>query len=48
VWWSDYLRDPVANAALRERVLRYNEDDVRASFVVRDWLTTFCATNATT
>ena len=38
VWWSEYLRDPVASVALRERVLRYNEDDVRASFVVRDWL----------
>ena len=37
-WWTEYWTDPAANAAARERVLRYNEDDVRASFVVRDWL----------
>lgn len=37
-WWSEYWADPVANRAARDRVLRYNEDDVRASFVVRDWL----------
>jgi uncharacterized protein len=37
-WWARYLEDPTANARLRERILRYNEDDVRASFAVRDWL----------
>jgi predicted RecB family nuclease len=42
-WWNDYWTDPVSNGALRERVLRYNEDDVRASFVVKDWLIAFCA-----
>lgn len=46
-WWAEYLRDPRANVHLRERVLRYNEDDVRASFVVRDWLARFGATFAT-
>jgi len=45
-WWNDYWTDPVANAALRERVLRYNEDDVRASFVVKDWLAAFCVRQA--
>lgn len=25
-------------AALRQRVIDYNEDDVRATFAVRDWL----------
>ena len=44
-WWSDYLADPVANAQLRDRVLAYNEDDVRASFVLRDWLHRFCGGN---
>jgi predicted RecB family nuclease len=37
-WWAEYWADPRGKAALRDRVLRYNEDDVRASFVVRDWL----------
>ncbi|HEY2092711.1 MAG TPA: TM0106 family RecB-like putative nuclease [Thermoanaerobaculia bacterium] len=47
-WWNDYWTDPSTNAALRERVLRYNEDDVRASFVVKDWLIGFCAASAPT
>ncbi len=42
-WWNDYWTDPATNAHLRDRVLRYNEDDVRASFVLKDWLTAFCA-----
>jgi len=37
-WWTEYWADPIAGQPLRDRVLRYNEDDVRASFVVRDWL----------
>jgi uncharacterized protein len=43
-WWTDYLADPVANAPLRDRVLAYNEDDVRATFVLRDWLSRFSGT----
>jgi len=38
-WWAQYLKDPVANASLRDRVIAYNEDDVRASFAIRDWMT---------
>lgn len=37
-WWAYYLKDPVANAHLRDRVIAYNEDDVRASLAVRDWM----------
>ena len=37
-WWAEYIADPVANRALRERVIAYNEDDVRATFALRDWL----------
>lgn len=40
-WWKSYLADPEANDALRERVLAYNEDDVRATFAIRDWLGAF-------
>lgn len=37
-WWAEYFDDPTEKAALRDRVIDYNEDDVRASFVLRDWL----------
>ncbi|MCO5168163.1 MAG: TIGR02679 family protein [Planctomycetes bacterium] len=37
-WWRDYERDSEGNAAARERILRYNEDDVRATLVVVDWM----------
>lgn len=36
--WARYLDDPWKNRSLRDRLLAYNEDDVRASFVLRDWL----------
>lgn len=38
VWWAAYAEDPVANAAARERILTYNEDDLRATLAVVDWL----------
>ncbi len=37
-WWAYYLEDPIGNAALRDRVIAYNEDDVRASLALRDWM----------
>jgi predicted RecB family nuclease len=37
-WWAEYLDDPSKNGYLRDRLLAYNEDDVRATFVLRDWL----------
>ena len=37
-WWAEYIADPVGKAALRDRVIAYNEDDVRATFADRDWL----------
>lgn len=40
-WWKRYLEDPIANAWLAERVVTYNEDDVRATFAIRDWLVRF-------
>jgi len=36
-WWAEYLEDP-KKTHLRDRLLAYNEDDVRASFVLLDWL----------
>ena len=41
-WWAEYIVDPVDKAALRERVIAYNEDDVRATFALRDWLAKHC------
>ena len=37
-WWAEYIDDPVGKVALRARVIAYNEDDVRATFALRDWL----------
>jgi uncharacterized protein (TIGR02679 family) len=37
-WWAEYAHELVANAASRDRILTYNEDDLRATMVVVDWL----------
>jgi len=37
-WWSEYARDPIANTAALQRVLSYNEDDLRATILIVDWL----------
>ena len=39
-WFADAIRDPdpAARTAARERVLAYNEDDVRATWALRQWL----------
>ncbi len=42
-WWTSYWTDPEQRLDARSRVLTYNEDDVRATFAVRDWLEQFCA-----
>lgn len=41
-WFDDavHLADPVARQAARQRVLEYNEDDVRATYELRAWLRT--------
>jgi uncharacterized protein len=46
-WWNEYQSDPSANAHLRERILRYNEDDVRATLALRDWLEEFAVQQQT-
>jgi uncharacterized protein len=43
-WWAEYEKDPEANRALRDRIMAYNEDDLRATFALRDWLERFAAT----
>lgn len=40
-WWREYWNDPASRGEARERVLRYNEDDVAATFAIRDWLGEF-------
>lgn len=37
-WWAEYARAPAAGEASRDRVLAYNEDDLRATMAVVDWL----------
>lgn len=36
--YLDYARDPARNADKLQKVLDYNEDDCRATLVVKDWL----------
>lgn len=43
-WWAEYANDPAQHVASRERVIAYNEDDVRATMVVADWLDGFAST----
>lgn len=41
-WWAEYMEDPAEKTALRDRVIAYNEDDVRATFALRDWIERHC------
>jgi len=36
VWYNDYLK--TGDRKILEKILRYNEDDVRATLFVKDWL----------
>ncbi len=38
-WYEDWLR--TGDRSLLEAIVRYNEDDCRATYVVKDWLTNF-------
>ncbi|MEG4505373.1 TM0106 family RecB-like putative nuclease [Microcoleus sp. F6_B4] len=38
-WYDDWLR--TGDRSLLEAIVRYNEDDCRATYVVKDWLTNF-------
>jgi uncharacterized protein len=38
-WYDDWLK--TGDRALLEAIVRYNEDDCRATYVVKDWLTNF-------
>ncbi len=38
VEYEKYTKDPVAGAAILHRIAAYNEDDVRATLALRDWL----------
>jgi len=40
-WWAEYEKEPAANRRLRDRIIAYNEDDLRATFALRDWLERF-------
>jgi len=37
-WWAEYADNPVGKAVMHERIIAYNEHDVRATFALRDWL----------
>ena len=38
-WYEDWLK--TGDRSLLEAIVRYNEDDCRATYVVKDWLTNF-------
>jgi len=38
-WYEDWLR--TGDRSLLEAIVRYNEDDCRATYIVKDWLTNF-------
>ena len=38
-WYDDWLK--TGDRSLLEAIVRYNEDDCRATYVVKDWLTNF-------
>ncbi|MEG4807946.1 TM0106 family RecB-like putative nuclease [Microcoleus sp. F8-D3] len=38
-WYDDWLR--TGDRSLLEAIVRYNEDDCRATYIVKDWLTNF-------
>jgi uncharacterized protein (TIGR02679 family) len=37
-WWAEYAGDPIGKRSLLDRILAYNEDDLRATIAVVDWL----------
>lgn len=37
-WWAEYTEDPIRNADARDRLVTDNEDDLRATIAVVDWL----------
>ncbi|MEG4233140.1 TM0106 family RecB-like putative nuclease [Microcoleus sp. Pol11C3] len=42
-WYDDWLK--TGDRDLLEAIVRYNEDDCRATYVVKDWLTNFLLTH---
>lgn len=40
LWYQQYLEDIEKNKAIMEKIIKYNEDDCRATAVVKDWLKT--------
>lgn len=38
LWYQQYLEDIEKNQAIMEKIIKYNEDDCRATRVVKDWL----------
>jgi|GEM_PF-475733 len=38
LWYMEYVSDPKANLALKERIIRYNKEDCEAMIVLKDWL----------
>jgi len=40
LWYQQYLEDPEKNKDILEKIIKYNEDDCRATRVVKDWLMT--------
>ncbi len=42
-WYDDWLK--TGDRSILEAIVRYNEDDCRATYIVKDWLTNFLLNN---
>ena len=38
VWYDEFMKDPLGNLSKLDLILQYNEDDCRATLVVKDFL----------
>ncbi|MEK7307140.1 MAG: ribonuclease H-like domain-containing protein, partial [Nitrospirota bacterium] len=38
-WYSEFLKDPIANRKYMDMIVKYNREDCEATMLVKDWLT---------
>jgi len=38
MWYIEYVKDPVTNRALKDKIIQYNREDCEAMIVLKDWV----------